>query len=160
MNYKTAYDIQEDLGRKAFSQLIKNTVKDVPEIKYEQDPYSIFDASFTYKNAQNITKYVFVEIKVRSRKFNEYILESKKFNAMHNIYKSKNIKKEDVSLLYVNFCPDGSFIWDMDEIESKYTLQDSIFNRNTTESRYNKTQKQVYYLKTSDAIKYNFIIKQ
>lgn len=104
-----------------------------------------------------ITKRVFVEIKVREVVYDEYFLETKKYNSIKRLCeKELYLNKEDYKILYVNFTPTGTYIWDTD-IVNELTVSKQEMNKATMNSRDNKITKTKYDLPINKAKRYGYV---
>lgn len=152
MNYKSEFEIRELIGRKAFDEVYGSHCSNI-KIEYTDYKFETYDAFFSFTNSNGKKKYVVIEIKVRSADYSSYIFEEKKSVSMNKVYKELGVDKDDVKLLYVNFTPSAAYIYDVTNIDSKYSTSTLKCNKNTVYSTSDKVSKEVYYLPTSDAIK-------
>jgi hypothetical protein len=154
------YIVEELIGRKAFEQLMAKYRPDSKlKIRYTDARFSPYDAAWDYVTNDGKKRTVLVEIKVRHDTYSNYILEHKKFLGMDKIAFATKQFRKDVTLLYVNFCPEATYIWDISKANEKHTLASmwaTVKNQRT--NRYEDVEKQVYNLPTSEAHKYKFII--
>jgi hypothetical protein len=65
----------------------------------------------------------------------------------------KSSDPSNITILYVNSTPSGSYIWNIDDIIGKYKTTMVSMNKSTMNSRTEKKRKSVYLLNPSDAIK-------
>jgi len=152
--------VDELIGRKAFEQLMAKYRPDSKlEIRYTDARFSPYDAAWDYVTKDGTKRTVLVEIKVRNATYSDYILEHAKFLGMDKIAFATKKFRKDVTLLYVNFCPEATYIWDISKANEKHTLT-SIWARKTTRgaNTYEDVEKRVFNLPTSEAQKYKFII--
>ena len=53
---------------------------------------------------------------MRDKTFNEYILEKEKLDRINKHRERLYIDKEQVVILYINFCPEGTYCWNISNI--------------------------------------------
>lgn len=130
-------------GLKHLKELFPNTFK--WDINFTTGKYDDYDAFwFIMDENQSIKKRVWVEIKWRDRAFDEYILEVKKLNQLKRLRDSMYLKEDEVTFIYLNFTPDGTYMWDITSMkDSGETL---VANKATSDSRQNKINKKMIYL--------------
>lgn len=100
-----------------------------------------------------------IEIKIRNGSYPDYMLDSAKLSSMRaEKAKLLNSKEFDqVLLLYVNFTPSGSYIWDIEKnIAGKTPGSDYL--RRTTAAPSSSVMKRIYYLQVTKATKYPYVI--
>lgn len=135
-----------------FNNLIK-LYNIFPEDKYyiSETPYTdtanydyiIFD--------KNKYKRFIVEIKIRTKAFEDgYVYEK---NKHQRLTKAKDLDPENNTIMYINSTPNGTYIWNIDKIISKYKLTKREMNSHTVISK-EKENKDVYLLNTQDAFKH------
>lgn len=152
---KSGYEISELVGRKAFTELMGEFHPErVNLIKHTNYEFESFDTHMVIKSKGKELN-VLVEIKTRNKTFSDYILEEKKQKGMIRYCKENKLK--NVVLLYVNFCPEGTYIWNITNV-SKYNKKTIYCNRNTVRSTYDKVSKTVYKVKPTDGTSYKYII--
>lgn len=110
--------------------------------------YDDYDYSATNKKTG---KRLVIEIKVRDRIWDGYVYEIKKHKKLMEIKKSD---PSNITILYVNSTPSGTYIWNIDDIIGKYKPVWIYMNKSTMTSRTEKEKKKVYLLNSSDAIKF------
>lgn len=129
-------------------------------ISFTIDKFARYDAYYMVLNdeTQSIKKRVWIELKIRDTSYLDYILEDKKYQDILNEMNNMGFSNDDVDILYLNYTPDGTYIWKINNIDKKYQVEDKLMNKCTTISRNNKSNKKVYMLETKDAKKLNYII--
>ena len=149
-------NFREWLGRTALNelkQLYPNLFK--YRIFFTDGKYDPYDAHFYIINEKGeILKNVKIEIKIRDKSFPTYILEKKKLDSIRKRCEV-NLKDNEYVILYLNFTPDGTYLWNITNLNTDNT---SIINANkaTSSSRTHKIDKEVIYLdpKTSKSLNY------
>lgn len=105
----------------------------------------------------SITKRVFIEIKVRNVIYDEYFMETKKYNSIKKLCeKELYLNEDEYKILYVNFTPTGTYIWDT-SILKDIKVSKVEMNKATMDSRSDKVNKSKYDLPISKAKRYNYI---
>lgn len=161
MKFVDDFEKREWLGREA--------LKEVQELypghfKYEfqftTGKYDGYDAFYFIidKDTLKIKKRVLIEIKIRDTSFEEYILEQKKYNKLLKLRESLFFTKEEMSILYINFTPGNTIIWNLDQIVFK--KEKLVANKETSVSRKNKISKTITYLKPSDGKVLEYILNE
>jgi hypothetical protein len=108
----------------------------------------------------SIRKRVWVEMKIRDKVYDDYMLEKKKLSQINKLKKELGLRDDEVSILYLNFTPEGTFLWDVSKIDPD-TINDKIkANKATETSRTNKVDKSHIMLDKSKAYKFNYIINE
>ena len=166
------YQFREWLGRTALKDLqIKDLFPKKYNISYTGDYYCVYDA---YTKGNN-DKPILIEIKVRDRQYDDYMLEYNKCRdlcdiARNNLY----LKENEMTFLYVCFCIEGTYIWNINHYVFNYDTidwegdkkDDKKFNKSTCKSREDKVTKKHIMLNPKDGkiIKYrinrNQLIKE
>lgn len=128
---------------------------DISKTSYmDNAPYDILLQEWaTYKR-------LIIEIKIREERFPEYIYETKKHNSLMKV---KNLDPTNNTIIYMCSTPDGTYLWNIDNIISKYEKTSLHANKATMDSKTNKVDKRCYLLKPEDAFKhfeYKWDIKQ
>lgn len=107
--------------------------------------------------------HIFIELKIRNLKENDleqarkdgFFYETKKHKDLMYL---KSLMPEMVKIKYINFTPDGTYIWDIDDLVEKNLLKSIKRYMNKTTSVYvGKENKTVYQLKTDWATKYDYV---
>ena len=161
MNFTDDFEKREFLGREALKELkvlYPNYFK--YDLHFTTDTYAAYDAYYHIidSNTHSITKRVLIEIKIRDREFPEYILETKKLNSLKKIRKDLGFDEKEMSILYINFCPNETIIWDIDKINND--IKTNEYNKATAVSRTNKINKDVIMLKPSEGKQINYILNE
>ncbi len=113
---------------------------------YEKDKYDYLAFRL------NTRKRLVIEIKIRETWYSEgYVYETKKHNALMKI---KALDPENITILYVNSTPKGTYIWNIDKIIDNYKPIMKEMNIATMDSRNKKRRKKVYLLQPEDAEKH------
>lgn len=120
-----------------------------------------------YKMTGNFVGHYLIEAKIRTNNYQELILEKKKFN---NLKKEKtqqdkrNIPQHHLGIMYVNFCLDGTYLFDLLTLEQNKLLPKTIkksMNAITIASTDDKEEKLVYLLDRDElAIKKKYIFDE
>lgn len=161
MNFTNEFEKREYLGREALKELKKiypNLFK--YDIHFTTDTYASYDAFYHIIDSEthSIKKRVLIEIKIRDREFPEYILETKKLNSLKKIRKDLGFNEDEMSILYINFCPNETIIWNIDKINNDIVTNE--YNKATSISRTNKINKDVIMLKPSEGKQLNYILDE
>lgn len=148
MNFINKFDEEEYFGRQGLNELKElypNYFK--YELHFTTDSYSTYDAYWVILDENlSIKKRVIVEIKQRTEDYPEFILESKKYNALLKYRQDLFLTKDEMKILYINFTPSKTIIWDIDNV--KIEIKTLKANKTTVDSRTNKINKGVIYLTT------------
>lgn len=147
MNFANPFEEKEYIGRESLKDLISlfpEKFKNV-DMKYTEDYYCSYDAFFfDYDENYSIKKRTFVEIKCRDQVYPDYILETKKYNAIKKIAeKELYLKPEEYRIIYINFTPKGTYFWNISDMSSQRPHK-GHYNRATAKSKTNKVDKMVY----------------
>ena len=118
------------------------------------------------ENMTCLNRYI-IELKVRmvnnskliECKRDGWIFERSKYNSLKNLY---NIDKERNEILYVNFTPDKTLVWNITTLEKKRLLkwESKNMNSHTMTSRDNKVDKRVCLLKEEWALPYLYVFDE
>lgn len=102
------------------------------------------------KETKSIVKRFIVEVKVRQKIYEDYIMEVKKIKDIKSI-----MVDPDATILYISVTPEGTFLYNVNELESKNLLEVGTLhcNKSTMKSTYDKVDKDVYNLKKEWAVK-------
>lgn len=150
MKSNTFIQDNEFYGREALKDLVD--LKLFPNYEIHYTPEScVYDAYFINK------KRVFIEIKVRYETYGDYMLESKKVKNIKQVIDDLYLDRSEVSVLYINFCPTSTHIWDVtDYLYENIEWSKKDFNEATFKSRTNKKEKNHVMLLPQDGktIKY------
>lgn len=112
-----------------------------------------FDVMLYSVKDNMIDRRLFIEIKVRDKVWPDYILEKKKYDDLIKIAS----KYKNSSVFYMNFTPDGTYIWNTKIVKNLNTTT-SLMNKSTMNSDY-KIDKDVWYLDPKYAKKYDYKYK-
>lgn len=161
MNFLNDFEKREFLGRKALLELqdkYPNILK--YKIEFTTDTYATYDAFYHIIDIEthSIKKRVLIEIKIRDRSFPEYILETKKLNSLKKIRTDLGFNENEMSILYINFCPNETIIWNIDKINNNIIV--SEYNKATSTSRTNKINKSVIMLLPSEGKQLDYILDE
>lgn len=140
----------ELIGRKALEEAFPNR-----NFQYTTGEYDTYDAFI-----DGDFKISLFEIKIRNASYDDYILESKKLNAL--IREAKKLYEQGyitVNIYYVNFTPSGTYVWDLSKAV-KNLKKGSAFAGKTTAEASSKVNKSVYYLPVNRAYKIDYIINK
>ena len=155
------FEKNEWLGREALKeikQLYPNYFK--YELHFTLGKYDDYDSFyFIIDENQQIVKRVWIEIKVRNRDFDNYILEKKKLKQLIKKRKDMFFKNEEVSFLYISFTPSDTIIWDITNIDPDKT-EKMVMNKTTCESTTNKINKDIILLDPKDGKILNYRINE
>lgn len=130
-----------------------------------------FDGILTikYKNSGTIAGYYIIEAKVRTQHYDQLIFEKAKMNTLkkykrqYDKYFKTNFSDKTIGILYVNFTPQASYIFDICTIEENNLLPKLTkkeMNKVTVASREDKINKQIYLLNLDLGIKYKYIFNE
>jgi hypothetical protein len=74
------------------------------ELHFTSGKYDKYDAFYFVMDldTMNISKRVFLEIKIRDTEFDEYILEKKKVSSLKSLISSMGLSENEYSILYIN----------------------------------------------------------
>ena len=114
--------------------------------------YAPYDAwCFTKKNGKKLI--YLIELKIRNRSYNEYILEQKKLDNLleAQIQFQRTFPDREVKIFYLNFTPQGTFTWDLNQTVAdaqKMTIEAPQYTAKASD----KVGKSVYYLPVEKAI--------
>lgn len=160
MKFTDDFEKREFLAREALKELdIKYPKLFKNELFFTNDKYSSYDAFYFITDGNgSIKKRVKIELKIRDKDFDEFILEKKKL---------KSIRKEcggylndgEYSILYINFTPTQTILWDITDINEDNTSK-LMANKATSVNRIDKENKDVIMLSPDDGIKLKFILNE
>lgn len=146
MEFTNDYQFREWLGRTALKDLQeKELFPKKYTITYTGDYYCAYDAWIKIDN----TKTVFIEIKVRDETYGEYVLEYKKCKSLYYIAKDLFLNDKEATFIYVNFCKNATYIWNINEYVfnvDKIKWIGMKMNKATSDSRSDKINKSVVLL--------------
>lgn len=161
MRFTNDFEKREFIGRESLRELQKlysNLFK--YQLHFTTDTYAAYDAFYHIIDTEthSIKKRVLIEIKIRDRQFPEYILETKKLNSLKKIRKDLGFNEDEMSILYINFCPNETIVWDIDKINNE--VKTLVANKATSISRDEKINKSVIYLQPSEGKQLNYIYNE
>lgn len=155
MNYKFTNDFEKNefLGRESLKELqILNPTIFKYEINYTDYQYELYDAFFHIMEDTKIKKTIFIEIKYRYTSYDTYMLEKKKVSDLNKLIKKNLYLKEgEYSIFYLNFCPEGTYMWDITNIKPEDCTDKLYANKYTVLSRNDKKSKFCKLMKIEDA---------
>ena len=164
-NKQTTMIFLDDFEKSAYKERIafKNFIKlyhlfegdnfDIDIRPYEGNDY--YDVLISKHNDGSIYKRYIIELKVRDEDYDEegYVYETKKHRDLMDI---KNLDPDNNEILYINFTPNGTYIWFIDKIIANYKPIRKKMNKATMNSRTDKSDKGTYLLLPKDAKKYEY----
>jgi hypothetical protein len=161
MTFTNDFEKREYLGREALRELkvlYPNLFK--YDLHFTTDTYAAYDAFYHIidSDTHSITKRVLIEIKIRDRHFPEYILETKKLNSLKKIRKDLGFNEDEMSILYINFCPNETIIWNIDKINND--VKTNEYNKATAVSRKDKVSKDVIMLQPTEGKQLDYILDE
>jgi hypothetical protein len=115
----------------------------------------VYDVLVSKHNDGSIYKRYIIELKIRDKDFDNegYVYETKKHKSLTNI---KNLDPDNNEILYINFTPNGTYIWFIDRIIGNYQSIKKEMNKATMNSRSDKSNKTTYLLLPKDAKHYQY----
>lgn len=152
MKFKNNFQKREYLGRQAVKEL-KQLHPDKFKYDLEEtgDTFSPYDMYYYTED-----KKVLLEVKIRDKDFDTFILEVKKLEALQKIKSESN---EEIVLLYLNFTPTKTIIWNITNIDSSNS-KTIIANKTTEISRNCKVEKEVIYLNPKDGYILDYVLDE
>lgn len=111
--------------------------------------YEKYDYLMTSKKGirDGFTRHI-ISINFRSGDFEEYILEGQK---LQNLLEAKDVDNDNNVIIYINSTPTGTYIWNINDMMSKYNIENKVMNKKSLESTKRKKSKRVMFLKKEDA---------
>jgi hypothetical protein len=161
MKFLDDYQKREWLGRRALLELQKLYSKTFKyEINFTPGRYDDYDAYFTiFDENGSFKKAIWIEIKTRYKTYPDYYLEKEKWDRIEDYRKRNYIDKKDVLYFYLCFCPEGTYIWNITNMENvKWTKE--YMNKSTSKSRKEKENKPVVCLKIEDSKSFNYTLNE
>ena len=155
------YEKREWLGRQALKEL-KSLYPDTFKynIEFTTGKYDDYDAFYIILDKDNkLSKYVWIEIKVRQTTYTDYFLEKEKLDRMEAQRERLYLKKDEVIFLYLNFCPEGTYCWNISNIDDN-KWEKRLINVSTSKNRSDKEMKSVKYLKPEDSKRFDYILNE
>ena len=161
IQFKDDYEKREWLSRESLKQLKELYPEFFKyDIQFTSGQYDDYDAFyFIYDNDGKFKKYVWIELKMRDKTFNEYILEKEKLDRINKHRERLYIDKEQVVILYINFCPEGTYCWNISNIDDG-NWEKLLANKSTSNNRTDKEMKKVKYLKPSESKQFDYILNE
>ena len=162
MRFTNDFEKREWFGRQALKELQKkypDTLK--YPLTFSEETYSEYDCRYFVidEETQSIKRRVWIEIKIRDNNYDEYILEEKKLRSLIRKRDNLLLNKDEVQFLYVNFTPDATLIWKIDD-DMLNNSECLVANKATSTSRTNKVNKKVIYLNETTAKRFNYILNE
>jgi len=123
---------------------------------YDGNDY--YDALYQRHFEGIIRKRYFIEIKIRDKIFPDYFIEPKKIKDIESVA-LKNLSKDEFEILYLNFTPEGTFLWNVRNLidNNKYKMEKRLANKCTMKSRTDKIEKDFFAFEKTDAKFFNYI---
>lgn len=162
MNFTNNFQKEEFYARQGLlilQELYPNSFK--YKIEFTTGEYDPYDAMFFIidNETQSIVKRVWIELKIRKTTFDTYLLETKKMNSLLKLRKDMFFTENEVSLLYINFTPNETIIYNLDKVKELPT-EKRVMNKCTVVSRTNKVEKSVIMLRPEDGKVLNYILNE
>lgn len=159
MEFTSEFEKREFLGREALKDirsLYPNIWK--YELKFTEYQFEFYDSYFLLYDeiTHSLKKRVFIEIKIRDKEYDEYVLEKKKLSSLKRKMKDLYLEDGEYQLLYINFVPSGCYMWDITNIDPKECKDDFYMPRATAIDRKDKTTKKCKLLSKADAKKFEY----
>lgn len=159
--FKDGFEKREFIGfnalldlKKIYPEIFKWEISKMPEGKAFDAHYFVYD-----EEKQMIKKRVWIEIKIRDKVYPDYIFEKKKWDGMEKYRKDVYLDPNEVIYLYVNFTPEGTFIWNVSNMEGK-KIHTEEYNEATENSRTEKKTKKVWKMEKSEAKKLDYVLNE
>lgn len=149
MNYKNNFEKREFLGRKILQeiqQMYPNIFK--TEIVFTENKYDHYDAYY-HTLKKNKLKTTLIEIKIRDKEFDNYILQKDKIDNIKKEIENSDLKNINTKILYMNILPTKVYFFDITNLNKQ--VHKLKTNKATSISREEKIEKEVYYLEPSEA---------
>lgn len=138
--------LNELIGRGSFASFLKQL--NVDDCYFPQEIGCPFDCVFFFKGK----KYL-VEIKVREKLYNDFVLEKKKYEAVLN----KEKEEQADGSFYAVFYGNKLFLYNLHKITAKTQMM--MLNEKTFQSREKKVNKEVFLLPQKDAVQFQLLDK-
>ena len=152
MENSTQYEIRENEGRQKLKALISSR-NDSIKVNFTTNQYACFDASWTFKDANNEDVNVIAEIKVRSKDFDSFIIEKSKLERLQLEAKRMSKGGKKYLIYYINFCDNVAYFHNVTTLKYWFSGANISINRNTVRSLTDKATKAVYFLPSNKAQK-------
>lgn len=161
MEFTNDFEKNEVIARYALKEMNEKYKLFNGDIQFTSDVYSAYDAFYFIIDdvTHNIKKRVYIELKIRNRVFDSYLLESKKMNSLLKIRKDMYFTEDEATILYINFCPNETIIYNIDKVKNLPT-EKLIANKCTVNSKTDKIEKKVIMLKPTDGKQINYVLKE
>lgn len=122
------------------------------------DGNDFYDALYQKHKEGTTEKRYYIEIKIRDKVFPDYFIEPKKIKDIEGVA-LQNLSKCEFEILYLNFTPEGTFLWNATNLinNNKYKLEKKWANKCTMKSRTDKIEKDFWAFEKGDAKFFNYI---
>ena len=80
-------------------------------------------------------------------------------NSLKKIRKDLGFNEDEMSILYINFCPDMTIVWNIDDVKDNKT-SNLIANKATSVDRNNKVNKSIIMLKRIEGKCLNYVLEE
>lgn len=160
MKFTDDFEKREFLAREALKELnIKYPKLFKNELFFTNDKYSSYDSFyFLTDDSGSIKKRVKIELKIRDKDFDEFLLEKKKLKSIRKDCRTY-LNDDEYSILYINFTPTQTILWDITDINEDNTSK-LLANKATSVNRIDKENKDVIMLSPDDGIKLRYILNE
>ena len=160
MKFTDDFEKREFLAREALKELnIKYPKLFKNELFFTNDKYSSYDSFyFLTDDSGSIKKRVKIELKIRDKDFDEFLLEKKKLKSIRKdcrVY----LNDDEYSILYINFTPTQTILWDVSDINEDDSSK-LMANKATSVNRIDKENKDVIMLSPDDGIKLKYVLNE
>ena len=161
LKFESEFQKNEEVARYALKEMNEKYKLFNGDIQFTSDVYSAYDAFYFIIDdvTHNIKKRVYIELKIRNRVFDSYLLENKKMNSLLKIRKDMYFTEDEATILYINFCPNETIIYNIDKVKNLPT-EKLIANKCTVNSKTDKIEKTVIMLKPTDGKQIEYIINE
>ena len=161
LKFESEFQKNEEVARYALKEMNEKYKLFNGDIQFTSDVYSAYDAFYFIIDdvTHNIKKRVYIELKIRNRVFDSYLLETKKMNSLLKIRKDMYFTEDEATILYINFCPNETIIYNIDKVKNLPT-EKLIANKCTVNSKTDKIEKTVIMLKPTDGKQIEYIINE
>ena len=161
LKFESEFQKNEEVARYALKEMNEKYKLFTGDIQFTSDVYSAYDAFYFIIDdvTHNIKKRVYIELKIRNRVFDSYLLETKKMNSLLKIRKDMYFTEDEATILYINFCPNETIIYNIDKVKNLPT-EKLIANKCTVNSKTDKIEKTVIMLKPTDGKQIEYIINE
>lgn len=161
LKFENEFQKNEEVARYALKEMNEKYKLFNGDIQFTSDVYSAYDAFYFIIDdvTHNIKKRVYIELKIRNRVFDSYLLESKKMNSLLKIRKDMYFTEDEATILYINFCPNETIIYNIDKVKNLPT-EKLTANKCTVNSKTDKIEKTVIMLKPTDGKQINYVLKE